>query len=83
MKNFFILTILTLSLSALAQDETAKETDDANAAYHRMIKRKREMMMQKQEETKELDRMKRNDDFDPSLDPVDDQLTHDEGVNDD
>lgn len=84
MKLFFIALSL-LTLSAFAQNEPTTQTEDADAAYKRMLERKREKMGQKQEERREerSEEVKKNDDLDPSLDPIDDQPTRDEGMNDD
>ncbi len=90
MKLILILALFTTSLFAFAQSGTESEKDlEAENASRRILQKKRERMVvppvttTKEVEREEIKEEQINDDADPELDAIDDDMTEDEGLNDD
>ncbi len=87
MKLLLILALFATIPFAIGQTEPNKD-QEAESASRRLLQKKRERTMipapttttTREEEVKEE---QINDDADPELDAVDDDLTQDEGLNDD
>lgn len=82
--RYLIVFALLLVVALTRENYTKKVDQDAieRAAHAQEIhQEKREA--QESEEEKEKEEIEENTDFDPELDAIDDDLTHDEGIYDD
>lgn len=84
MKLILSLALLVTSFIAYAQTDKT-ETKEAESASRRILQKKRDRAYTGPQirQEREEERPVLNDDADPELDAIDDDLTKDEGLNDD
>lgn len=84
MKILSALIIMTLSLVAFAETNSEKkEVQKEEGASSRLIQKKREKMRGTTTSKPQRQETRVNDDFDPEADAIDDDMTKDEGMEND
>lgn len=84
MKFLSAFLILTLSLFAMAEpNQPKKENQEEESASSRLIKKKREKMHGTTTSKQQRQEPRVNNDFDPEADAIDDDMTKDEGMEND
>lgn len=85
MKLILSLVLLASSIVVYAQTADKSESKEAESASRRILQKKRDRGYSGPEIRQEREEVKPviNNDADPELDAIDDDLTKDEGLNDD